>query len=216
MIVYKFTDELLRTHGGYQYVVGVESRIAPELASKGALCGPCWLHAYEHPLIAEVMYRTHTSFDSPVLWRAEAPDEPVKRDGQVKLGVVAMTLLERHPVPVITHEQRVRFAIYCAQAVLPEKAAWKAKWSAWADDWLSGKDRTKKAAYDAAYYAYAAYADDAAYAATYDAAYDAAYATAYAAYADDDAYAATYAARKNAHTLDLLSLIERAMADEPA
>jgi hypothetical protein len=228
MIVYKLTDQNLRTHNGFQYVVDVEARPDAQEAGKGDLCGPGWLPAYEHPLIAAVMHPIHRSFANPILWRADAPDSPVKKENQSKLGVVALTLRERVAMPEISREQRVRFAIYCAQAVLPKKP-WAGKWSKWAQAWLSSKDRSRAyaATADAAYAAtYAAYAADAAYAATYAAyAADAAYTATYAAYAADAAYTAaaaaaytaTYAAAaalKKAAQLDILSLIKRAIKDE--
>jgi hypothetical protein len=42
-----------------------------------------------------------------------------------------------------TAEQRVKFAILCAQKVIGDTCP---KWSEWAAKWLSGEDRTKKSA----------------------------------------------------------------------
>jgi hypothetical protein len=48
-------------------------------------------------------------------------------------------------VPEITAEQAVRFGIFCGKAVYQEQA-----WTAWADGWLSGADRSESAAWSAA------------------------------------------------------------------
>jgi len=108
-------------------------------------------------------------------------------------------------IRLMTHEQKVAWAIFCAEQVIeiyekkypedqrPRQAIEAAK------TWLKDpSEKNKNAAYaaDAAYAAYAAYAADVAYAAA-NAAYaaDAAYAATAATYAADyAAYAATYAA----------------------
>jgi hypothetical protein len=68
-----------------------------------------------------------------------------KRDGQMKCGWSEMRLIREIPLPKITTEQRVKYAILCAKQVYSEK-----KWATWADKWLDGTDRTKMKAMEAA------------------------------------------------------------------
>ena len=58
-------------------------------------------------------------------------------------GYTKARLVEELPVPQISLVQRVRFAIFCVKEVYKAK-----KWNKWADNWLSGKDRTIDAAWD--------------------------------------------------------------------
>jgi hypothetical protein len=57
----------------------------------------------------------------------------------MKGGSRELTLLEELPLPVITTESLVRYAIFCGQAVVENKFP---KWSLWAKRWLSSADRT--------------------------------------------------------------------------
>jgi hypothetical protein len=134
-----------------------------------------------------------------ILW--EAKGDVVVDDG-TKVGCTRLTTLKQTPLPTITLEQRVTFAIKCALHVYKEPS-----WVAWAQAWLANTNRDAARAYAAdadaaaAYAAYAAdaYADaaDAAYAAAYDAAY-----AAYAAYAYAYAYADAYADAADAAAAD--------------
>jgi len=56
--------------------------------------------------------------------------------------VHALKIVEEIHVPVLTTEQRVKFAILCAKCVCTDVA-----WNAWADKWLSDEDRTARAAW---------------------------------------------------------------------
>jgi hypothetical protein len=124
-----------------------------------------------------------------ILWEAEG--DVVVSDG-TKVGCTRLTTLKQIPIPAITLEQRVTFAIKCALHVYKGPS-----WVAWAQAWLANTNRDAyAAATNAAAYAYAyAYADAAAYAAA-----DAAYAAAADAATYATARAATYAtARAAAH-----------------
>lgn len=162
MKLYKLTDGDGKTRNDTQWGPGVSHSGTGE----GGLCGPGWIHAYEHPLIAVLLNPIHADFKSPRLWEAEG--EVGLRDGQLKCGCKTLTTIREIPLPEITTEMRVRFAILCAKDVCACSA-----WNAWADKWLSGKDRSAAAAARAAMAAMAAY-DAAAWAATAGAAYDAA------------------------------------------
>ena len=139
-IVYKLTDENGQTRNRTQWGPGVSHSGTGE----GKLCGPGWIHYYDDPLLAVLMNPVHADFENPKLWEATAGGE-VKSDNGLKFGCRTLTTIREIPLPEITVEQRVRFAILCAMEVckLPEFAKW-------ADNWLSGKDRSKESAWSAA------------------------------------------------------------------
>lgn len=177
MKLYKLTDGEGKTFGGTQWGPGVSHSGTGE----GGLCGPGWIHAYEHPLIAVLMNPIHSNFKNPRLWEAEG--EVGLRDGQLKCGCATLTTIREIPLPKITAEMRARFAILCAKDVCACHA-----WNAWADKWISGEDRSAAAARAAADAAWKA-ADGAACAARAAAA-----AAAEAAEAAEAAAASAYAA----------------------
>ena len=146
MIVYKLTNQNLQTHGGYQWEPGV----ARETDGRGNLCGPGWLHYYHDPLLSVLLNPIHADIEGPILWEAEA--EGLHRDDRgLKGGCTRLTLLRRIELPQITTEQRVRFGILCAKVICDNPA-----WSAWADRWLDGSDRSQESAWAAAEAAQAA------------------------------------------------------------
>ena len=138
--LYKLTDEDGRTRNGTQWGPGVSHSGTGE----GELCGPGWIHAYEHPLIAVLMNPIHANFKNPRLWEAEG--EIARRDGQLKCGCKTLTTVREIPLPEITTEMWVRFAIMCVKEVCTADIAW----NAWADKWLSGEDRSAAVAARAA------------------------------------------------------------------
>ena len=140
--LYKLTDSCGKTHNGTQWGPGISHSGTGE----GGLCGPGWIHAYEHPLVAVLMNPIHADFKNPRLWEAEAEGEVGLRDGQLKCGCRTLTTIREIPLPAVTTEMRVRFAILCAKEVCASYSAW----NAWADKWLSGEDRTQAAAAEAA------------------------------------------------------------------
>jgi hypothetical protein len=189
--LYKLTDKDGQTRGGMQWGPGVSHSGTGE----GELCGWGWIHAYEHPLIAVLMNPIHAKFKNPRLWEAEG--EIAIRDGQIKCGCKTLTVIREIPLPAITTEMRVRFAILCAKEVCADLS-----WNAWADRWLSGEDRSAEAAWAWAAAAWAARAARAARAA--EAAAAAAARSAYAA------EAAAAAARAAGHGIDIFDIAEKA------
>src|SRR6185312_3385288 len=101
---------------------------------QGDLCSAGYIHAYEHPLLAVFLNPIHGNFSAPRLWLAEG--EIALRDGQLKCGCVSLTTIRELDMPVVTTEQRVRFAILCALAVCHEPP-----FVEWATRWLDGTDR---------------------------------------------------------------------------
>ena len=165
----------------------------------------------------------HANFRNPILWEAEGVIE--KNDHSLKVGVKSLTTTRQIPLPDVSDEQRIKFGILCAKQVCKDK-----KWNSWADNWLSGQDRSTAsasatcayaaAAYSAAAYSAAAAGTAAAHAAAYaatcayaaaaatHAAYSATYATSSAAHA---AYSATYAAHI---PIDLAAIAQCAIQEE--
>jgi hypothetical protein len=137
--LYKLTDSCGKARNDTQWGPGISHSGTGE----GGLCGPGWIHAYEHPLIAVLMNPIHANFPNPRLWEAEG--EVGLRDGHLKCGCATLTTVREIPLPSITTEMRVRFAILCAKEVCACLS-----WNAWADRWLSGGDRTQAAAEAAA------------------------------------------------------------------
>ena len=138
--VYKLTSTTLTTHGGYQWAVG-EWR---ETSGTGDLCSAGWLHWYSDPLLAVLLDPIHANLGPTArLWEAEADGE-CRDDCGIKGGSIRLRLVRELPLPVVPQEQRVKFGILCAQAVIGDRCL---QWSAWADRWLTGKDRSEAAAW---------------------------------------------------------------------
>ena len=187
MKAYKLTDENKQTYGGCQW----GENVTHEASGHGELCTPGWIHVYDCPIKAILLDPIHANFNPKTmqLWECEVSGNS-KDDLGRKLGVQKCTTIKRIPIPNITLEQKIEFTIRCALVVYRS-----VQFINWANNWLSGKDRTRAAAYAAATDDRAA-AADAAYARAYAA--DAAYARAYAADARADACADAAAARADA------------------
>src|SRR5205823_448610 len=110
----------------------------------------------------------------------------------------SLTTVKKIALPVVTTEQKVRFAILCALEVYKEPS-----FVAWAADWMSGKDRIQRAA-EAAAEAAEAEAAEAAEAEAAEAAAEAAE----AAYAARSAVRA--AVRATSKQIDLTKIAEEA------
>ena len=172
--LYKLTDLQSQTRNATQW----GENVTHELPARDAyqLCSYQVLHAYVSPELAVLMDPIQASLlPDAILWEAEG--DVVTNDG-TKVGCTRLTTLKQIPIPTITLEQRVTFALKCALHVYKEPS-----WVAWAQAWVANTNRDATAADDAA--------DDAA--ADDAAAYDAAYAA--RAAADAAYYAADAAAR---------------------
>ena len=137
--VYKLTDQDLKTYGGFQWEVGKKYTTS----GQGSLCGPGWLHAYEHPLLAVFHNPGGANIVNPRLFEASGGN--ILRDGQMKCGVTELTLIREIPLPAVSVEHVVRYAIGCALAVYRD-----ARFVAWATAWLDGSNREEAAAWSAA------------------------------------------------------------------
>jgi len=140
-IAYKLTDSEMRTHRGFQWELGKWYKKTGE----GKLCSSNWLHFYSNPLVGLFLNPAHVNIENPRLFRAEVEGKFLN-DNKTKCGYSRAKLVEELPVPQISPVQRVRFAILCAKKVYKGK-----EWNKWANNWLSGKDRTKESAAIVAY-----------------------------------------------------------------
>jgi hypothetical protein len=144
--LYKLTDQDGYTRRNFPNACLWGEGVSHSGTGEGDLCGPGYIHAYTHPLLAVLLNPIHANFHSPRLWEAEG--EIAKSDRGLKVGCVTLKTIREMPLPVVTTEQHVRFAILCAKTVRTD-----ATWLAWANGWLDGTDRTAKAAARAAAWA---------------------------------------------------------------
>jgi len=171
MKLYKLTDKNDQTYGGCQW----GENVTVETSGIGNLCGDGFTHWYTHPLLAVLLNPIQGNFDLETAHLWEGKGEVVKDDRGLKVGCVKALTIKRIPLPEVTLAQKVAFGILCVLEVYEEKS-----FKVWAENWLSGKDRSKKSAAAAAHAAHAAAAAAAYAAAAYTAA-DAHAADAYAA-----------------------------------
>jgi hypothetical protein len=176
---YKLTAQDLTTYQGFKIPgIGVWF-YAKDCKGTVGPCSPMALHHYSDPLLAILTNPAHANIKNPRLFEIQIAKE--QGTDQLKGWSRAQKLIREIPVPIISVNSKITFAIYCA------KALWKdQRWNNWADNWLTGVDRSYAAAVNASNAA-----ANAANAATYAAAYAAAYAANAATYA---ANAAIYAA----------------------
>jgi hypothetical protein len=194
---YKLTTQDMKTRKGYSnettWEIGKWVESTGDIA-KG-LCSDAYIHWYSHPLLAVLLNPIHANIENPRLWEVETDGKELT-NGHLKGGSRRVRLIQELPIPEITTEQRVRFAILCAKRVYEDEA-----WNAWADEWLSGANQSYVAAYAAANTHANAYAAVAV-------AYAAANADADVAAANADA--AVAAANADA-TIDLIAIAEEAI-----
>uniref|UniRef100_A0A6M3K1D2 DUF7666 domain-containing protein n=1 Tax=viral metagenome TaxID=1070528 RepID=A0A6M3K1D2_9ZZZZ len=139
-IRYKLTDADIRSNAGtFQWEVGkwysVKGKI--ELCNNG-------FHCYQHPLLAVLHNPIHGNFGPGMrLWKIEVSGQS-KTEGAMKECWQRARVIEEIPVPAMTTNQRIRYAILCAKHVCFEP-----QWTKWADNWLSGGDRSVAAAWAA-------------------------------------------------------------------
>jgi len=131
----------MRTYYEFQWELGKWY----ETTGEGDLCSSGWFHFYSDPLVGLFLNPVHISIENPRLFRAEVEGKFLN-DNKTKYGYSRARLIEELPVPQISPVQQVRFAILCAKEVYKGK-----KWNKWANNWLSGKNRTEESAAGAAY-----------------------------------------------------------------
>lgn len=107
------------------------------------LCTNAVIHWYDYPLLAVLFNPIHTPAGCPRLIEIKI-DKEVAHDG-LKGGCKKATFIREIKLPFLSLEQRVAFAIKTSLKVYKDESYKK-----WANDWLSGKDRSEVAAADAA------------------------------------------------------------------
>jgi hypothetical protein len=142
--LYKLTTQDWKTRAGCseETLWGPGVRRSSTGPADGRLCSPSYIHAYTSPLLAILMNPIHAYIDNPVLWECEG--EVILSD-HLKVGCYHLTTTKIIPTPVVTTEQRIRFAILCAMKVYKEPT-----WNQWAHAWLTGADRSAEAAWKVA------------------------------------------------------------------
>jgi hypothetical protein len=196
--LYKLTDQKGRTKSGMQWGEGIEH----SATGKGTyLCSDGFIHAYESPLIALFMNPIHAEFSNPRMWLSEGN---ISLSDGLQVGCKTLkTIKEVKDFQRPSSNQRVAFGILSAKQVTKD-----VKWNNWADNWLSGLDRTAVSAY---VYVYAyVYASASAYASAASYAPASAYAYTYSS-SSSSAYAASYAASCAAAVIDFSAIAEQAM-----
>ena len=143
MKAYKLTNEEGRTHDDMQWGPGVTH--TAEGPPVGPLCSGSWIHVYSDPLLAVMMNPLHEDYDSPRLWECRTKGRG-KHDRGLKSGYRTVTTVRELPLPKVTTEHRIRFAILCTKAVCDLPA-----FVQWADKWLSGEDRTARTSWPASW-----------------------------------------------------------------
>ena len=137
-IAYKLIDSEMRTCYEFQWELGKWY----ETTGEGVLCSPGWFHFYNDPLVGLFLNPTHANIKNPRLFRTEVEGKFLDDNG-LKCGYSRAKLVEELPVPQISLVQRIRFAILCTKEVYKGK-----EWNKWANNWLSGKDRTINATWN--------------------------------------------------------------------
>lgn len=210
MTYIKLTDAEGRTKNDMEWSVGKTNRAT----GKGkTLCSNGYLHVYDTPEQAAFMQPIHV----PSYTKAFEVHSRYKGiTNGTKRGIKSCTVMRDITLPKLTKKQRVEIAIRVSLQIYHE-----ATYESWAKGWLSGQDRTARAARAAhaavraaAYWTNAAdHAAVCAVAAAARAAYAAASAAIRAAVA---AEAAAYAVEDtaNAKPLDLLSIIRQVFGKE--
>ena len=178
MICYKLTDQNYQTKNNTQWGIDVTHTLPQK--SNPVMCSEDVLHYYRSWELALMINPEHANIQNPVLWEAESDNDAISDWGKS----ACFTLTTKRIIRVNLSDKqytniRVRFAIYCAMTVYKNPA-----FTLWANNWLSGKDRTTAAAEAAAE---AAEAWAAAEAAEAWAAAWAAWAAAWAAWAEAEA-----------------------------
>src|SRR3990167_4673460 len=141
-VLIKLTDQNGQTQNGTQWGPGVTHEVRGTWAGTGPLCSPNWLHLYEGLGVALLHNPLGADFQTPRAWRAVTRVE--RREG-LKAGTRRLTTGEEVTYVPPTTEQLVTVAILLAfDHYRPDADA--GAWGVWAVGWLSGEDRSSRAA----------------------------------------------------------------------
>lgn len=204
---YKLTTQDMKTRAGKSNEVTWE--VGKWVEATGdigdGLCSDAYIHWYEgSPELAILLNPIHANIKKPRCWEVECGGEEAMDHG-LKGGSRRVRLVREVPVPEITIEHKVRFAILCAKETCGDPA-----WNQWADRWLSGEDRSERASRAAAGAATRA-AREAAESAAWTAIEAARAAAGAATGATHAAWAAAGAATWVRATIDLVAIAQKAI-----
>jgi hypothetical protein len=134
--LYKITNSEDQTRSMCQWGEGVTVKTS----GIGGMCGKGFTHWYTDPRLAVIFNPIHGNFnlETAHLWEGEG--EIIETDG-LKVGCIEATTIKRVDFPIISTEQKVKFAILCALEVYNEE-----KFVRWAHNWLDNIDRTEATA----------------------------------------------------------------------
>jgi hypothetical protein len=134
VLVYKFTDQNMRTYDGFAWSLG---RARKASGNVKYLCTDSWLHAYPDKLTASFMWAAHVHDDYTRFFEAEAGGEILRDKQGLKLGCTRLTLIRELNLPAISLNVRRRVAIRYAKATTGLGKG--ASWFDWAEKWLAGE-----------------------------------------------------------------------------
>jgi hypothetical protein len=134
--IYKLTTQDYKTRKGFDNETQWGSNVTHSATGKGDLCGPGWIHGYTDPLLAVLLNSVHANISDPICWECDASGD-MRNDHGLKVGYVTVTTLRIVDLPAVTPEQKIKFGILCALKVYRAPA-----FVEWAENWLSGKDRS--------------------------------------------------------------------------
>lgn len=139
--LYKLTSMFDKTgpHRECQWGEGVTHKAPTRCPS---LCTDGWIHAYRDPLLAILMDPIQGIFTSSLkfhLWLAEGT---IGADDGTKVGCRTLTTLKRAPIPTVTPQERIAFALRTTMECYEDASVG----TEWAINWLTGKDRTTETA----------------------------------------------------------------------
>ena len=137
MIIYKLTRQDRTTRDGFKYPP--KGNKLPELNGEGGLCSGGFYHGYANPLLAALHAPIHVDSDYTKMIEIEVSE--VYAPNQMKLGFTTGIVGRVIPLPKITDEQRKRYTIGCVCSVYQKKF-----FRRWANSWISGRDRSRRAA----------------------------------------------------------------------
>jgi hypothetical protein len=130
-ILYKLTDKNGFTKGNTKWGENVNHKVK----HKGYhLCSKELIHAYEHPFLAAALHICHVSYDGLQLWKAKTNCRKIITDGS-KVGVKSLTTIHKIPLPTVTFNNKVIFAILLLRKIYGECERHRTFYE-WSEEWL--------------------------------------------------------------------------------
>lgn len=137
-IRYKLSTQERTTHNGFLLPAEGVIFSAANLKDEPRECSDTVLHHYADPRLAVLFNPIHADIRNPRIHKIECDE--IGTDG-LKGWARHQRIIEEIDLPVISLEQKVAFAIYCAKPFCNDPA-----WLSWAENWMNGTDRSAWAA----------------------------------------------------------------------